>query len=61
MYLEFGNGIAKFCEKSLKLKVPRGFVILKFGHEDFIHFYFSDGTYHSMFYLNFTVEATKCT
>ena len=41
VYLEFGRGIAKFSEKSLT--VPRGFVILKFGHEYFLHFYFSDG------------------
>ena len=40
MYLEFGRGIANFSEKSLT--VPRGFVILKFVHEHFIHFYFSD-------------------
>ena len=41
VYLEFGRGIAKISEKSLT--APRGFVILKFGHEHFIHFYFSDG------------------
>ena len=41
VYLEFGRGIAKISEKSLT--APRGFVILKFEHEHFIHFYFSDG------------------
>jgi hypothetical protein len=39
--LRFGRGFAKFSEKSLT--VPKGFVILKFGHKHFIHFYFSDG------------------
>ena len=33
--LKFGRGIAKFSEESLT--VPKDFVILKFGHEHFIH------------------------
>jgi hypothetical protein len=41
VYLTFGRGIAKISEKSLT--VQKEFVILKFEHEDFIHFYFSDG------------------
>ena len=41
VYLKFGRGIPKFSEKSLT--VPKEFAILKFGHEHFIHFYFSDG------------------
>jgi hypothetical protein len=41
VYLKFGRGIAKFSEKSLA--APKDFVILKFGHEHSIHFYFSDG------------------
>ena len=39
VYLMFGRGIANFYEKSLT--VPKDFVILKFGHEHFVHFYFS--------------------
>ena len=41
VYLKFGRGIPKFSEKSLT--VPKHFAILKFGHEHFIYFYFSDG------------------
>jgi hypothetical protein len=41
VYLEFGRGIAKISKKSLT--VPKGIVILKFGQEHFIHFYFLDG------------------
>ena len=41
VYLTFGRGIAKISEKSLT--VQKEFVILKFGHEHFIHFYVSDG------------------
>ena len=41
VYLKFGRGIAKLCEKSPT--VPKDFVILKFGHEHFIHSYFLDG------------------
>ena len=40
MYLKFGRGIAKISKKSLT--VLKDFVILKFGHEHSIHFYFSD-------------------
>ena len=39
VYLKFGRGIAKFSEESLT--VPKDFVILKFGHEHFVHFYFA--------------------
>ena len=38
VYLDFGRGIPKFSEKSLT--VPEGFVILKFGHENFFIFTF---------------------
>ena len=41
VYLKFGRGIAKISEKSLTVR--KDFVILKFGHKHFIHFYFSDG------------------
>ena len=41
VYLKFGRGIPKFSEKSLT--APKHFAILKFGHEHFIYFYFSDG------------------
>ena len=59
VYLKFGRGIAKFSEKSLT--VPKDFVILKFGHKHFIHFYLSDELLTQSFYLNMTMEATKCT
>jgi hypothetical protein len=41
VYLKFGRENPKFSEKSLT--VPKHFAILKFGHEHFIYFYFSDG------------------
>jgi hypothetical protein len=47
VYLKFGRGIAKNYEKSLT--VPKDFVILKFGHEHFIHFYFSGGPFTQSF------------
>ena len=40
VYLKFGRGFAKFSEKFHT--VQKEFVILKFGHKHFIHFYFSD-------------------
>ena len=43
VYLKFSRGMAKISEKSLS--VPQDFVILKFGHEHFIHFHFSDGSF----------------
>ena len=45
--VKFGRGMAKISEKSLS--VPKDFVILKFGHEHFIHFYFSDGSFIGSF------------
>jgi len=47
VYLKFGRGMTKISEKSLS--VPKDFVILKFGHEHFIHFYFSDGSFIGSF------------
>jgi hypothetical protein len=47
VYLKFGRGMAKISEKSLS--VPKDFVILKFGHEHFIHFYFLDGSFIGSF------------
>ena len=41
VYLEFHRGIAKFSEKYLTVQMD--FVILKFGHKNFVHFCFSDG------------------
>jgi hypothetical protein len=47
VYLEFGRGIAESSEKSLT--VPKDFVTLKFGDEDFVHFQFSDGPFTLIF------------
>ena len=47
VYLKFGRGMAKISEKSLS--VPKDFVILKFEHEHFIHFHFSDGSFTGSF------------
>jgi hypothetical protein len=41
VYLKFGRGIEGFSKKCLT--VPKDFGVLKFGHEHFIYFYFSDG------------------
>ena len=49
VYLKFGKRIVKISEKSLT--VWKDFVILKFEHKHFIHFYFSDGLLSQSFIL----------